>query len=315
MEELNLWLIATLSSVILGVAKWGIPILKDKVPNLFWPIALILLGKGGTAVCGSIGADCSGNPAGWGPVEATAIATALIAIVQRELISGLRNGIPAFDRLIQTAVSKLTTNQGGTVKSLFSAALMAGAIALAAPSAHAIDLGKDFKLNLVDVETKVLLTMESFRSTNNAAGGMSVVFPTKAYVLAWRDVRVLEMGTMQVNLTGEPGDPLINGTPEASGGPGFCAFKGVCLAFAWKVNSPSDSPDTQDAKGFDWRRSAFGIDIISTGHWIKDFVDARKGKRAPAPTALNDTYPARLVNDTVNGFAEMQSTNTLAVSR
>lgn len=78
-------LVGMLAAAILGGLKALAPKLRDKVPNLFWPLGVLLLGYVGSAVCAAAGAACHGNPLGWGPVESTALATAFVAVVTREL--------------------------------------------------------------------------------------------------------------------------------------------------------------------------------------------------------------------------------------
>lgn len=237
MEELNLWLIATLSSVVLGVVKWGIPLVKDKVPNLVWPIALVILGKGGTAVCESLGAACAGSPAGWGPVEATALATALIAIVQRELISGLRNGIPTFDRLIQSAVSKLTSNKGGTVNSILIAAVLAASLLVpvtvsAQEAAAPPDSGKAWAYGTGEIPFRPLLGMTFSSGLKDSAGNFTMNLPLKGLVVTHRSKRVVELGMLSGGVTGAAG----NDAAPSSGSASLVIAGGGCL-FEWSCFS------------------------------------------------------------------------------
>lgn len=78
-------LIGMLSAGILAGLKALAPTLKDRVPNFVWPLGVLVLGYVGSSVCAAAGAGCKGNPLAWGPVESTALATAFVGIVTREL--------------------------------------------------------------------------------------------------------------------------------------------------------------------------------------------------------------------------------------
>jgi len=81
--------LATMTTAILGGLKYLGPRLRGRVPNFMWPIAALALAWVGTQACSSLEAECSGNPLVWGSEEATAVAVAFLAMLQREFFKSI----------------------------------------------------------------------------------------------------------------------------------------------------------------------------------------------------------------------------------
>ena len=78
-------LVGVLSAALLAGLKALAPTLQKRVPNFLWPLAAVVLARLGAAICQTAGASCSGNPLNWTSVESTALATAFVAVLAREV--------------------------------------------------------------------------------------------------------------------------------------------------------------------------------------------------------------------------------------
>ena len=80
-NEVSKLAVPLVASAILAGLKYAAPKVRDKVPNLLWPIAVFGLARLGSVVCDSAGVDCSGNPFNFSPETVQALSAAFVAIV------------------------------------------------------------------------------------------------------------------------------------------------------------------------------------------------------------------------------------------
>lgn len=91
MQTLDSLVLASIVAAILGLAKILLPVAQKSVPGFLWPVLALVLGYFGSQACTAIGATCSGNPLDWDAANASAAATALLAIIIRELTKHLQD--------------------------------------------------------------------------------------------------------------------------------------------------------------------------------------------------------------------------------
>lgn len=280
MEEFSLWVVSALSAVLLGVLKWAGPVLRDKIPNVFWPIALVVFAKGGTSVCQAVDVGCSGNPLSWGPVETQALAAGMVAIILRELVKSLRNGIPVFDRLIQTAVSKLMSNPGGTMKSLLIGALMAGVLAMGSVAHAQVEPVSTWGYGKGTCPSRALAGLAFSSGLEDPAGALTFSFTQPCLVATHRGNVYLEGAILGIGTAGAAGNDAENPDGQKpTFGTVICLFAGSCLEGAYIVSNQVDNHFT--AKGV--------VDLMATGRRILEVggwaVKQLPGSSAPAPAA------------------------------
>jgi hypothetical protein len=87
-------LIPTLAAALLGLLKWGAPQLRERIPNVLWPFAILILAKVGAQACDAVGASCGGNPLNWDPATVQLFAVAAVAMIVREATKGLQRAAP-----------------------------------------------------------------------------------------------------------------------------------------------------------------------------------------------------------------------------
>lgn len=91
MQTLDSVVLAAIVAAILGAIKMLAPVAHKSVPGFLWPVMALVLGYVGSQACTFIGATCAGNPLEWDQANASAAATALLAILIRELTKHLRD--------------------------------------------------------------------------------------------------------------------------------------------------------------------------------------------------------------------------------